>query len=228
MDWTKAQKKLGVIPDNIAGPKTYTALFEYAAGRLLGDIGVKLGASAAKNFAAYGMNTPERVSEFVAQIANETGGFRVWEENLNYSQASMLKTWPRHFNQALALWAKGNPMRVAEVAYGVRSRTGSGRMGNVAPGDGWDYRGRGALQLTGKDNYRRFGKLLGLDLVIHPDIAADPEISLLIALMFFKLGNVNAAVDKRDYIEARRITNGGAIGLTHVAAYRNKLLALWK
>jgi putative chitinase len=224
-----------VTPDGVPGPNTYKALFDFAAGRDLGDVGVRLAKGANKYFKSYGMNTPERIAEFIAQICNETGGFKAWEENLNYSGENALKTWPRHFNQALATWAHRNPERIAEVAYGVKSRQGVGRMGNTSPGDGYKYRGRGALQLTGKDNYRIFGKALGLDLITNPDLAADPEISLLIALLFWQKGKVNEAVDDRDFLGARKITNmgsrtakGSPIGLTHVANYRNKILSILK
>lgn len=228
MDWKNAQTKLEVTPDGVPGPKTYKALFEFAAGRPLGRVGDALARSAAKHFSDYGMTTPERLSEFVAQIANETGGFKLWEEDLRYTKAGMLKTWPKHFNAALADWALGSPYKIAEVAYGIKSRQGHGRMGNTLEGSGYKYRGRGALQLTGYDNYREFGKFLNLDLVKNPDLASDPENSLLIALEFFRRGKVNAAVDRKDYVEARRITNGGSIGLIHVANYRNKILSLFK
>jgi putative chitinase len=228
MNWKAIQTKLGQIPDGVPGPNTYRALFEAAASRNLGETGNKLARTASKYFTQYGMTTPERIAEFIAQCCNETGGFQDFEENLNYSAASALKTWPKHFNEALATWAARNPERIAEVAYGVKSRQGVGRMGNTQPGDGYKYRGRGMLQLTGKDNYKHFGATLGLDLLNHPELAADPEDSLLIALEFFRQGNVNKAVDRGDYKEARRITNGGDIGLVHVQALREKLLRILK
>ena len=90
---------------------------------------------------------------------------------------------------------------------------------------GWRYRGRGALQLTFRNNYRHFGQLLGIDLEGNPDLAADPAVSVLIALQFFKAGKVNAAIDQGDFREARRITNGAALGLEEVARLRAQALA---
>jgi putative chitinase len=98
-------------------------------------------------------------------------------------------------------------------------------MHRIPSPEGHVYRGRGDLQLTGKDNYARFGKLLDVDLVGSPELAAG-EIGTLIALQFFKLGNVNAAVDADDFTRARRIINGGTIGLDEVARIRERLLAV--
>jgi putative chitinase len=89
--------------------------------------------------------------------------------------------------------------------------------------DGYTYRGRYDLQLTGKANYRLFGDLVGVDLVTDPD-AAPVEVGPLIALEFFRRANVNAAVDAGDFIEARRRTNGGSIGLNNVGTIRGRLL----
>ncbi len=93
--------------------------------------------------------------------------------------------------------------------------------------DGYIYRGRGDLQLTGKDNYRKFGELLGLDLVNNPDLASG-EYAPLIALEFFKIGSVNKAVDANNFQLARQITNGGSIGLEQVARIRGRILELFK
>lgn len=227
MDWTKAQIKLGVTPDNKPGPLTYKALFDYAAGRKLGDTSTRLGRSAAEALPRFQATSPYRIADLLSQTAVESNYYRSFEENLNYSSTSALKTWPSHFNASLAQWAHRNPERIAEVAYGVRSRKGHGRMGNTKPGEGYKYRGRGLLQLTGKDNYALYGKLLGLPLVQNPDLASDPETSLLIALQYYKMNNIFALSDKRDWIGSRRKVNGGTHGLAHVNDVRNKILALF-
>jgi len=215
IDWPATQRLLGVTPDGIPGRQTYLAIVD-----LVGQPCQPVADCLAKFAPSYGMTTPPRLAEFVAQIANETGGFTVWEENLHYSAAGLLRTWPSHFNADIAERCAGQPLLIAERAYG-------GRMGNGPEGcgEGWKYRGRGALQLTGKDAYSKFGKTLGIDLTAHPEVAADPYNSTLIALEFFKELHVNDAVDAGDFVKARRLTNGGSIGLEHVAELRAKLLA---
>lgn len=222
IDWPRAQTRLGVTPDGIDGPITYSALLAHVAGRPVDSIIKSMGGMLAAKAKPYGMTTPARLAEFVAQICNETGGFRRFVENLNHSAVSLRRTWPSRFASAAAAKIYAYlPKKIANKVYG--DRMGNQRNG-VNDDDGWLYRGRGALQLTGKDNYERFGKLLGLNLVGNPDMAADPATSVLIALEFFKLGNVNRAVDRGDFREARRITNGGAIGLEEVARLRRKAL----
>lgn len=180
----------------------------------------------AKHAPAYGQDASKpRIAEFVAQIANETGGFRVFVENLNYRASVLLRQWPSHFTPAQAAAAVGNPVEIASRAYG-------GRMGNAPypSQDGFTYRGRGALQLTGRAAYRRFGELTGLPLEQQPDLAADPADSVLIALAFFKEGDVNRWIDRGNFKAARGITNAGnpnfehPIGLEHVAALRAKAM----
>jgi putative chitinase len=157
-----------------------------------------------------------RIAEFVAQIANETGGFTRFEENLNYSAKRLTEVWPSRFPTiAAATPYARNPEALANRTYGSRG----GNRGE-ASGDGWRYRGRGALQLTFRDNYRLYGELTGLPLEERPELAADPTDSVLIALAFFKRGKVNDAIDRGDFREARRITNGAALGLKEVALLR--------
>lgn len=216
-----------------AGDDRYVPLFQHLASTGADPETVK---TMARSFAAhaprYGQDRSKpRIAEFVAQIANETGGFRVFEENLHYSARRLMQVWPKKFpTLASALpygWDPSDPDR-EDIA--LANRTYGNRMGNERDGtnddDGWEYRGRGALQLTGFDNYKRYGELTGVDLVNHPELAADPADSVLIALEFFKQGNVNAAIDRGDFKEARRITNGAALGLGSVATLRAKALAV--
>ncbi len=228
IDWTAAQKRLAErgfacgAPDGVPGPLFFTALYAFAAARQADDAIRLRGRVFAERFREYGMTTPERIAEFIAQCCNETGGFRRFEEDLRYRPQTMVAQWPTHFTKAQAQAAAGKPIEIASRAYG-------GRMGNAAyPSiDGYTYRGRYDLQLTGKANYRRYGDLIGIDLVTNPD-AAPPEAGPLIALEFFRQGKVNAAVDRGDFTEARRITNGGRIGLQEVARIRNRILTIFK
>lgn len=213
--------KIEPAPAAPVGDDRYLRLFQHLAAPNANPETVKaMARSFAAHAPAYGQDTSKaRIAEFVAQIANETGGFRVFVENLNYRASVLLRQWPSHFTPAQAAAAVGNPVEIASRAYG-------GRMGNAPyPSDeGFKFRGQGALQLTGKANFKRFGDLLGIDLIAHPELAADPAVSVQIALEFFKQGGVNEPIDRGDFREARRRTNGGAIGLEHVAQLRAKAL----
>jgi putative chitinase len=222
IDWKTAQKRLGVAADGIAGRGTYTALLRVVGPNAKPEVIDELARACIVHLPAYVIDeTPARLANFIAQCANETGGFTVFMENLNYRADRLVAIWPRHFTAAQAAAAVGNPVEIASRAYG-------GRMGNAPypSQDGYAYRGRGMLQLTGRDNYAAADKRLGIGLAYHPDMAAQPAISLLIACDFWRAGKVNAAIDRGDLREARRITNGGAIGLDHVLALHAKLMAV--
>jgi len=228
INWQTVQERLTErgyacgAADGVPGSRTFTALYAFAAGHQADDAIRLRGKVAAERFAEYGMTTAPRIAEFIAQCCNETGGFRRFVENLNYKAETLLKLWPTHFTPAQARACVGRPIEIASRAYG-------GRMGNAPypSHDGFTYRGRYDLQLTGKSNYRRYGELIGIDLVTDPD-AAPPETGILIALEFFRQGKVNAAVDRGDFTEARRITNGGRIGLDEVARIRNRILEMFQ
>jgi putative chitinase len=235
IDWPKVQRRVGALADGDPGRETYGKVMAKVQSGASAATMERLAQSAAKHCAAYGMTTPWRLCEFLAQIANETGGFKRFEENLNYSAKALANAWGKYSTtgkrggppNARAIALANRPEAIANDTYGLRMGNLDGASDNDAHPDGWQYRGRGALQLTGKANYALYGNLLGLDLVGFPELAADPAISLLIALEFFKQGKVNAAVDRGDFREARRITNGGDIGLDHVAELRNRLLTLF-
>ena len=228
INWLLTQQKLGVKVDGNPGKNTYAALLAHAANRPVDPVILAVGQALATHAIGYEMTTVERLAEFVAQICNETGGFRRWGEDLHYTTPENIqRTWPSRFKTlADAQACCGDAQKLANIVYARASE------GNVEPGDGWKYRGRGALQLTFRNNYKRFGQLLGLELEANPDLAADPATSLLIALHFFKLGNVNHYVDAGNYHAARGITNAGSptyphpIGLEEVARLRGRVLTV--
>lgn len=231
IDWLKVQGRINALQDGKPGRETYGKLIKVVAPTLA-DIGLERVAQAmAKYCPRYGQDeTPDRLADFIAQTCNETGGYRRFEENLNYSARALANTWPNRYAgpdgnpNAKALALANRPEAIANATYGLR-------MGNLPTvndtdehPDGWQYRGRGALQLTGRANYERYGKLVGLDLVNMPELAADPAISILIALEFYRQGKVNDALDRGAITTARAITNGGSVGLAHVNNLRKKLL----
>lgn len=157
---------------------------------------------------AQGMNNPVEQAMLLAQVDHESGGFRSMEEGFNYTAKRLMEISRTARNAGLpAVEAaiKKGPMAVAELMY-------NGRMGNNEPGDGYKYRGRGYIQLTGKDNYRSIGKEIGLDLVNSPDLAALHENAAKIAVNFWKK-NVGAKGATGNVAAVTKAVNGGLIGL---------------
>lgn len=145
----------------------------------------------------------------LAQVDHESAGFSRLEESFRYSSADRLMaisaTARAKGRPAVEAAIAAGPAAVAELMYG-------GRLGNTAPGDGYKYRGRGFIQLTGKDNYAAAGKALGVDLVNRPDLAAQPEIAARIALWYWRsrVGTLGAS---GDVVAVTKRINGGTIGL---------------
>jgi len=158
------------------------------------------------------INTLNRVSGFIAQCAHESGEFRFLEENLNYSAEGLVKTFPRHFpNIESALEYTRKPQKIADKVYANRMNNGS-----EASGDGWRFRGRGFIQLTGRWNYTRCAQ------GIHVDIVKDPDYLLTIrgatdsAYWFWTTNKrLNESADKDNIVLMTRIVNGGTNGLEH-------------
>lgn len=170
-------------------------------------------ALAALDPATPALATPLRAAHLIGQCAHESAGFTRAQESLNYSTPErLMAVWPRRFPRRRdAVPCVANPQALAERVYG-------GRLGNRAPGDGWRYRGRGWLQLTGRANYRRFGRLLGLALEAEPDLAAAPGIAWRIAALYLatRQRQGRTALDWADANDSRmvtRIVNGGLTGL---------------
>ena len=147
----------------------------------------------------------KRIAAFVAQVGHESGHLVRLVENLNYSADALRRTWPSRFNAELASTAARKPEQIANIAYG-------NRMGNTATGDGWKYRGRGLIQITGRSNYAECGEALGLDLVNHPELLEKPQHACMSAAWFWASRGLNtlADADKFDTITSR--INGGLNG----------------
>lgn len=164
--------------------------------------------------ASYDINTPQRAAAWLGQLMEECEKFQVLEESLSYSAATLLRVFPTHFTATEANQYANNAQAIANIVY-------SNRMGNgdEASGDGWRYRGRGCIQLTGKDNYAMLSKALNYDFVSHPDDLIDPSWAALSAAWFWNTHGCNALADKQDYTNITKAINGGTNGLDTRIAY---------
>jgi putative chitinase len=157
----------------------------------------------------FGINTPQRAAAFIGQCAHESGNFTALSENLNYKAESLMRVWPRHFpTPEVAAQYHRQPEKIANRAY-------ANRMGNgpEASGDGWKYRGRGLVQLTGKDNYRLASDALSVDLVATPDLVTQPDMAALTAAWFWNKNNLNALADAGNNELISKRINGGTHGM---------------
>ena len=176
--------------------------------------------------AEFEINTPQRVAAFLAQTSHESGGYTMLSENLNYKAATLAACWPNRFATlgpdkkpkkdekgksiptAVANAIAGKPELIANMVY-------SARMGNgpAESGEGWKFRGRGLKQLTGKDNYARCGRDLGVDLVGNPDLLLEPTYAARSAGWFWKSNSLSTFADAGDIKGMTKKINGGYIGL---------------
>ena len=147
----------------------------------------------------------KRTAAFIAQVGHESGQLTRLVENLNYSADALRKTWPSRFDVELATTAARKPEQIANIAY-------SNRMGNTAPGDGWKYRGRGLIQITGKNNYRACGEALGLDLIAQPVLLEKPQHACMSAAWFWAINGLNTLADADKFDAITQRINGGQNG----------------
>jgi len=171
-------------------------------------------------FDRFDINTPERQAAFLGQCGHESAGFKTLQENLNYSAEGLQKTWPKRF-PALAdaePYAR-QPEKIANKVYAGRNGNG-----DEASGDGWRYRGRGCIQLTGKANYSAAGDALDVDLLADPDIVATSQYAALTAGWFWSIHDLNPLADARDDLAITKKINGGTNGLDDRIARTQKAL----
>lgn len=166
-----------------------------------------------------GLTSAVRMAHFLAQCSHESGGFMRTVENLNYSANGLLKTFPKYFTQENFVSYARDPKRIGNRVY-------EGRMGNgdEASGDGYKYRGRGYIQLTGHDNYAAFGQFIGDNCLDRPELVAT-KYPLASAGWFFTKNNIWAICDSGiNYASITAVTkkvNGGTHGLTERTALFN-------
>jgi putative chitinase len=173
----------------------------------------------------YHITTRDRICAFLAQTSHESAHFRRLEESLFYrSPERLMAVWPKRFpSEASALAYLQNPERLANFVYARRMGNG-----DEASGDGFRFRGRGLIQLTGRSNYQQAGEALGLDLVGSPDRLTSKEVAALSAAWFWDSRGLNALADHdkpdedmEDFVEITRRINGGTVGLEErLAAYK--------
>jgi len=162
-----------------------------------------------ETFERFGIVTRNQQAMFIGQCSHECGNFRLLEENLNYKAATLMKLWPRRFpTLEKANEYSGNSRKIANSVY-------SSRMGNrdENSGDGFRFRGRGIIQLTGHSSYFHCGKALGVDFVANPDLVSSPKYAALSGGWFWSTHNLNTPADALDYVKVTKIINGGQIGL---------------
>lgn len=197
MSLKKLQETIGTKPDGAFGPGTLKAAMVY----------FKM--------------TPERAAHFFAQTAHETGGFVAFSENLNYGASGLVNTFGKYFTKALAEQYARQPIKIASRVY-------ANRMGNgtEASQEGWKFRGRGALQTTGKSNYQKLADFLKhQDIMDNPDLVADMY-SFQSAIFFFDNNKLWAIADKGvnpdTILTMTKRINGGTNGLEHRVSLTNR------
>jgi putative chitinase len=160
----------------------------------------------------FGLNSNIRLAHFLSQCAHESGNFKAVSENLNYGAKGLRSIFGKYFkDDATAAAYERKPEKIANRVYG--SRMGNG---DEASGDGWKFRGRGYIQLTGKDNYTQFDKSVEDDILANPDLVAT-KYPLMSAAFFFERNNLwkicDGGADKEDVIALTKRINGGTHGL---------------
>jgi len=162
-----------------------------------------------ETFDRFDISTPERQASFLGQCAHESAGFTALKENLNYSAEGLTKVWPKRFPSLDAAQPyHRNPEKIANKVY-------ADRMGNgdEESGEGFKYRGRGLIQLTGKDNYEACGEALGADLLNDPDQVSSPKYAALSAGWFWDKNKLNQYADANDMTTLTKRINGGTHGI---------------
>lgn len=188
MSLIKLQEKIGAKADGSFGPDTL------------------------KKAMAYFKMTPERAAHFFGQTSHETGGFNIFSENLNYSAAGLQTTFGKYFPGNLEESYARQPVKIASRVYADRMGNG-----NEASQEGWKFRGRGALQTTGKNNYKEFSDYLKKpEIMTNPDLVAT-DYAFESAIFFFEKNNVWKLTDKgvndAAILSVTKAINGGTNGL---------------
>ena len=164
------------------------------------------------------INTPLRQSAFIAQIAHESSELTHLEENLNYSAERLMVIFPKKFpTLEFAQQYNRQPEKIANYIYANRMNNG-----DESSGDGWKYRGRGAIQITGKYNYQKYSTLSGKPLIDQPELLLDPIVGSQVVCLFWTQNGLNSLADVEDMETITRRINGGLIGISERMKYYEK------
>jgi putative chitinase len=166
------------------------------------------------------LDTPAEIASFVAQLAHESDQFSRLEENLNYSATRLMEIWPRRFPDLITAQKYGrDPVRLANHVYGAR-------LGNRGPdsGDGWRYRGRGPIQITGRRNYERFELATQLPALAVPEILLQPHAGIRSALWYWQIARLDQDDDDNDVRAETGKINGGEHGLRQRQLYFDAMM----
>ncbi|MFA5023355.1 MAG: glycoside hydrolase family 19 protein [Patescibacteria group bacterium] len=170
------------------------------------------------------INTNNRIACFLGQLAHESNQLREWTENLNYSVKAMMSTWPKRFPTVESATPYAyQPEKLANHVY--CDRMGNG---NEASGDGWKYRGRSPIQITGRNSYKAAGQFITIDLDNNPDFAAGENVGFRIAMWYWATHNLNTLADSLDILGITKAINGGTIGFAAREAFTKKALEILK
>lgn len=233
------QLKNGLTPDGVVGPSTWSKIIGEVVtpqvapqigglklDKLKGHIPDSVISQIPDTAKKFNITTPLRLAHFLAQCGHESGGFKAVQENLNYSSDGLKKIFPKYFPGTLSESYARNPEKIASRVYG-------GRMGNgdESTKEGFKFRGRGFIQLTGKQNYTNFAKFIGEDTVTNPDLVAT-KYPLASAAFFFDSNKLWSICDKgADDATVTAVTkrvNGGTIGLADRIKHFNEYYNLLK
>lgn len=221
-------KMFGGVSTPVAAPVSNVVIppSEFKLENLKGHVPDAVIAQIPDTAAKFNITTPLRLAHFLAQCGHESGGFRAVSENLNYSAKGLVGTFPKYFNSTTAAQYERKPELIASRVYA--SRMGNG---DESTKEGYKFRGRGYIQLTGKSNYTNFAKFIGEDTVGNPDLVAT-KYPLASAAFFFDSNKLWAICDKgADTATVTAVTkrvNGGTIGLDDRIKHFNEYYALLK
>ena len=239
------QSANGVTADGVVGDGTWSKMFggastpvatpvsnvvippsQFKLENLKGHVPDSVIAQIPDTAAKFNITNPLRLAHFLSQCGHESGGFKAVSENLNYSAKGLVGTFPKYFNATTAAQYERKPEMIASRVY-------SSRMGNgdEASKEGYKFRGRGYIQLTGKSNYTGFTKFIGEDCIANPDLVAN-KYPLASAAFFFDSNKLWSICDKgADTATVTAVTkrvNGGTIGLDDRIKHFNEYYALLK
>ena len=235
----------GITADGVVGDGTWSKMFggvstpvatpvsnvvippsQFKLENLKGHVPDAVIAQIPDTAAKFNITNPLRLAHFLSQCGHESGGFKAVSENLNYSAKGLVGTFGKYFNSTTAAQYERKPEMIASRVYG--SRMGNG---DEASKEGYKFRGRGYIQLTGKSNYTNFAKFIGEDTIANPDLVAT-KYPLASAAFFFDSNKLWSICDKgADTATVTAVTkrvNGGTIGLDDRIKHFNEYYALLK